>query len=79
MPKTQPKYTELVDEDNIDVILTPKEAADMLAVSVRTLAGWRAQGRGPAYVRYSATLVGYWKRDLLSFIAQQRRVTSEQG
>lgn len=27
------------------------EAARMLGISPRTLANWRAQGRGPAYVR----------------------------
>ena len=32
-------------------LLTEVEASDALRVSVRTLQGWRSQGRGPGYVR----------------------------
>lgn len=32
-------------------LIRPIDAARMLNVSVRTLANWRSEGRGPAYVR----------------------------
>lgn len=33
------------------VLVSSTEAAQMLGISPRTLANWRVQGRGPAYVR----------------------------
>lgn len=36
--------------------LTAKEAAAFLAVSTKTLANWRSQGRGPSYIKYGSTL-----------------------
>jgi len=32
-------------------VVSSTEAAQMLGISPRTLANWRVQGRGPAYVR----------------------------
>lgn len=32
-------------------VVSSAEAAQMLGISPRTLANWRVQGRGPAYVR----------------------------
>jgi hypothetical protein len=52
------------------------EVAEWLAMSVRTLQGWRVQGKGPAYrkqgrsVRYSSTTIQMW------LCAQQRSSTS---
>jgi len=47
-------------------LLTPKEASDILRVSIHTLAKWRSIGRGPDYiktgkrVKYSRDTVSDW-------------------
>ena len=47
-------------------LLTPKEASQMLKVSIHTLAKWRSQGQGPDYVKtgksvkYSRDTVCIW-------------------
>ncbi len=47
-------------------LLTPKEASQMLKVSIHTLAKWRSQGQGPDYVKtgksvkYSQDTVNAW-------------------
>jgi predicted site-specific integrase-resolvase len=40
----------------VDALLTPREAADVLRVSERTLASWRYQGMGPAYVKVGSAV-----------------------
>lgn len=40
-------------------LLTPREAAQKLRVSVATLRGWRKQGKGPAVVRLSRRTYRY--------------------
>ena len=35
-----------------DALLTPREAAEMLRVSPATLADWRVDRRGPAFIRF---------------------------
>jgi predicted site-specific integrase-resolvase len=37
--------------ENKEALLTPRDVAARLAVSLDTLARWRAEGRGPAYVK----------------------------
>jgi hypothetical protein len=47
-------------------LLTPKEARDILRVSIHTLAKWRSQERGPEYiktgksVKYGRDTVNEW-------------------
>jgi hypothetical protein len=47
-------------------LLTPKEASEILKVSIHSLAKWRCQGQGPDYVKtgksvkYSLDTVGEW-------------------
>jgi predicted site-specific integrase-resolvase len=47
-------------------LLTPKEASEILKVSIHTLAKWRSHGQGPDYiktgksVKYSRDTVGEW-------------------
>ncbi len=53
--------------NDTDALLTEVQAADVLSVSVRTLQAWRAQGRGPRFVRVGR-LVRYAKADLLEWI-----------
>ncbi|MBT9444547.1 MAG: helix-turn-helix domain-containing protein [Hyphomonadaceae bacterium] len=49
-------------------LLTPKELADRLTLSPKTLANWRVRGEGPRFtkiggaVRYNAAAVAEWER-----------------
>ncbi|GMU79957.1 MAG: hypothetical protein AMXMBFR46_27460 [Acidimicrobiia bacterium] len=54
----------------LDPLLTPGQVGDYLGVPLGTLANWRYQGQGPAYVRvgrhvrYRAQDVTAWINDL---------------
>lgn len=53
-------------------LLTPKDAALYLAISVDTLAYWRCIGRGPKYIKFTRArqgVVRYRREDLDRFIA----------
>lgn len=50
---------------------TPKQAAEYLSVPEATLATWRAQGRGPAFVKLDGRLVRYRQEDLDEYVASQ--------
>jgi hypothetical protein len=52
-------------------VLTPKEAALYLNVSVSTLKNWRALGIGPRWRRRGARLVSYFPADLDAFLREQ--------
>jgi hypothetical protein len=49
-------------------LLTPREAAAYLRVSVATLKSWRAKKIGPAWRRRGARLVSYFPADLEAFL-----------
>lgn len=51
-----------------DKLLTPKEAAVFLSVSMETLAMWRSQHRGPDFVKLESRLVRYWLSALESWL-----------
>jgi len=50
-------------------LLTPAQAAEALSVPEGTLAQWRSQRRGPAFIKLEGRLVRYRVRDLESYIA----------
>jgi predicted DNA-binding transcriptional regulator AlpA len=58
-------------------LLRPPAAADFLGVAKQTLARWRVEGTGPAYVKLGARLVAYPEDELHAFVARRRRSTSE--
>ena len=60
-------------------LLTPDQAADLLAVSRETLKDWRQEGRGPACVPLSARTIRYRERDLLAFIDEQMQPLRHAG
>jgi excisionase family DNA binding protein len=49
-------------------LLTPKEASEFLNVPEGTLAQWRSQMRGPAFVKLEGRLVRYRKPDLEGYV-----------
>lgn len=50
-----------------DRLLWPEEVAEMLGVPVGTLANWRYQGRGPAFVKVGRH-VRYRRSDVVRWI-----------
>jgi predicted DNA-binding transcriptional regulator AlpA len=49
-------------------LISRREAAEQLGVSVQTLANWSAQGKGPRVVRLGRTVVRYDPIDIAAFI-----------
>lgn len=54
-------------------LLTPREAAAYLRVSVATLKSWRAKKIGPPWRRRGARLVSYFPADLEAFLRDGAR------
>jgi excisionase family DNA binding protein len=52
---------------DLDPLLTPAQVGDYLGVPLGTLANWRYQGRGPAYVRFGRH-VRYREQDITAWI-----------
>lgn len=51
-----------------DTLLTPEETSDVLKVATQTLANWRSQGKGPAWVRLGARRCRYRRSEIERFI-----------
>jgi hypothetical protein len=51
-----------------EVLLTEEQAAELLALSVRTLQAWRLRGAGPAFVR-AGSAVRYQRIAIADWIA----------
>lgn len=51
-------------------LLTTAEAATLLAVSSRTLEGWRAKLVGPRYMKLSDNVVRYSPKDLEAWLEE---------
>ena len=49
-------------------VLTPKQAATYLNLSLATLKSWRAKKTGPVFVKRGARLIGYKPADLESYM-----------
>jgi hypothetical protein len=61
----------------IEILLTPIQAAAILQVKPNTLAKWRVTGEGPAFI-HAGRVVRYSPRELTRYIEHQtRRSTSE--
>ena len=61
-----------------DALMRPEAAAAFLGFKLRALEVWRANGRGPAFIRISARAIRYRRSDLLEW-AEERlcRSTSD--
>ncbi len=57
----------------------PKEAAQVLGVSKRTLEDWRARGIGPAYVKETERTILYPRRGLEAWLERRAVRTADQG
>lgn len=56
--------------DDHDRLLTPDQAASILAVQTKTLSHWRYTGEGPAYTKVGR-LVRYRRADLDAWVDAQ--------
>jgi predicted DNA-binding transcriptional regulator AlpA len=66
------------DRDYLDRLISERDAAAYLNVSMRTLQGWRLKGGGPHYVKAGTKSIRYRRRDLAAWVnAQIRTNTSE--
>ena len=52
-------------------LMTPVQAAGYLNFSVATMAKWRCNGDGPAYIKVSARCVRYRLEDLQAWLASR--------
>lgn len=63
-----------------NTLLTERQAAESLSLSVRTLQGWRVSGGGPLFVKLGGRCVRYRVRDIERWIEERRRSsTSDPG
>lgn len=62
---------------NPENLNTPEQTSEKLGVSLPTLARWRTEGNGPAYVKLGHR-VAYLDADLASWIVAQRRTFTGQ-
>ena len=50
------------------ILVTDREAAELLTVSRQTLAHWRVQGKGPRFIRIGDRAIRYDRQALQDFI-----------
>jgi hypothetical protein len=65
--------------DSFPTLLTEKQAAQLLTMSIKTLQAWRCRGHGIPWVKIGRS-IRYDKDALQLFVSQQqRRSTSDVG
>lgn len=57
------------DED----LLTPREVADLLGVSVKTVETWRKAKTGPPWFQMSERVIRYQRGEVTTWLAAQRQ------
>jgi hypothetical protein len=62
----------------VDQLLTERQAAGSLLVSVKTLQAWRVQGRNVPFVRVGRR-IAYRVRDINDFIEKNRFVSTSEA
>lgn len=60
-------------------LMTPGQLAELLGVSEETLAQWRSQRRGPAYVKVEGRLVRYRQADVEVYLESCLVETAKEG
>jgi excisionase family DNA binding protein len=57
-------------------LLTPKEAAQRLRLSMSTLRGWRKKGHGPPVVRLGPGTYRYSEEDIQQYITAAKTIST---
>jgi hypothetical protein len=60
-------------EGELPELLTPKEAAAVLKVSVSSLRGWRYTGKGPTVIEVGPATFRYSVDALVAYLADKRQ------
>jgi len=66
-PELQERYLDMAS--HLELLLTPRQAADFLGVPSGTLAQWRSERRGPPFIKLENRLVRYRRSDLEEYLA----------
>lgn len=66
--RTAPSTTDDADDERL---LTTEEAAEIIRMSKSSLARWRAEGTGPAYVLVGGRAVRYRRADVDAWMADR--------
>jgi predicted DNA-binding transcriptional regulator AlpA len=53
--------------------LNPRDVADLLQVSDRTVSNWRQKKTGPRYIKLAGGRIRYHRSDVQDFILKSRR------
>jgi predicted DNA-binding transcriptional regulator AlpA len=65
--------------DHYSALLSERQVAHRLGISVRTVQAWRVSGDGPEFIRLGRRTIRYREIDLAAWIATcQMRSTSQQ-
>ena len=77
------RFPEVVDQTRtpavgVDQLLTERQAAVVLLVSVKTLQAWRVQGRNVPFVRIGRR-IAYRVRDINDFIEKNRFASTSEA
>ena len=75
---TRPRGTTVYTKDGPQVILTTREAADLLTLSPTMLQRYRVKGGGPRYLQIGSA-VRYARVDLLEWVLTMRRDGTPEG
>ncbi len=57
-----------IKEQTIEALLTPREVADFLVISERTLQMWRMEGCGPRHIKVASNKVRYSPTELRTWV-----------
>ena len=68
-----------MNTNDLDQLLTEKEAAELICYTPRALQNWRVRGGGPKYVKVSARSIRYQRRDVLNWIDSRKRGNTSQS
>lgn len=72
------QHSQTVRSASAGLTLDEHQAADFLALSVKTLRNWRVSGEGPLFLKYGRKLVRYRLIDLERYQADHTRRSTSQ-
>jgi excisionase family DNA binding protein len=62
---------------NSDALLSERQVAEMVGLSLATLRRWRAKKQGPAFAKLGASSVRYRYQDVMAWIESRVVATEE--
>lgn len=71
IPRRLQPATAILDSDTREPLITTAQAAELLALSPRSLEGYRRKGGGPTFVTLSRNVVRYRRSDLDNWVSSR--------